>query len=69
MSDINRQYRATILMVTHDAVSASYADRVVFLRDGEIYTEIFKEEKSRRTFFEKILDVQGVMGGGRNDVC
>lgn len=69
MREINRQYKATILMVTHDAVSASYADRVIFLRDGEIYTEIFKEEKSRRTFFEKILDVQGAMGGGQNDVC
>lgn len=68
MGDINRQYKATILMVTHDAVSASYAERVVFLRDGEIYTEIFKEEKSHRAFFEKILDVQGAMGGIQNDV-
>lgn len=68
MRGINRQYGATILMVTHDAVSASYADRVVFLRDGEIYTEIFKEENPRRVFFEKILDVQSVMGGGRDDV-
>ena len=69
MQDINRRYGATILMVTHDAVSASYAGRTVFLKDGEVYTEIYKGEDSRRAFFEKIMDIQGMMGGGQRDVC
>ena len=69
MQDINRRYGATILMVTHDAVSASYAGRTVFLKDGEVYAEIYKGEDSRRAFFEKIMDIQGMMGGGQRDVC
>lgn len=56
-------------MVTHDAFSASYANRILFLRDGTIFTEIFKGSNSRRTFFEKILDVLTMTGGGVSDVC
>lgn len=59
---------ATILMVTHDAFSASYANRILFLRDGAIFAEILKGSDSRRVFFEKILDVLTMMGGGVNDV-
>ena len=59
---------ATILMVTHDAFSASYANRILFMRDGAIFTEIRKGGDSRRTFFEKILDVLTMMGGGMSDV-
>ena len=59
---------ATILMVTHDAFSASYANRILFMRDGAIFMEIRKGGDSRRTFFEKILDVLTMMGGGMNDV-
>lgn len=58
IQSINETLGATILMVTHDAFSASYANRILFLRDGTIFTEIFKGSNSRRTFFEKILDVQ-----------
>ena len=60
---MNAQLGATILMVTHDAFSVSYADRILFLRDGEIFTEILKGRDSRRTFFEKILSVLTMMGG------
>ena len=60
---INESLDATILMVTHDAFSASYANRILFLRDGAIFTEILKGSDSRRTFFEKILDVLTMMGG------
>lgn len=60
---INKELGATILMVTHDAFSASYANRILFLRDGAIFTEILKGDNSRRTFFERILDVQTAMGG------
>jgi len=63
MQSINEQLGATILMVTHDAFSASYANRILFLRDGVIFTEILKGNNSRRAFFEKVLDVQTAMRG------
>ena len=68
IQSINEDLGATILMVTHDAFSASYANRILFLRDGAIFTEIRKCGDSRRTFFEKILDVLTMMGGGMSDV-
>ena len=68
IQSINESLDATILMVTHDAFSASYANRILFLRDGAICTEILKGSDSRRVFFEKILDVLTMMGGGVNDV-
>lgn len=68
IQSINEDLGATILMVTHDAFSASYANRILFLRDGAIFTEIRKGSDSRRTFFEKILDVLTMMGGGMRDV-
>lgn len=64
MQSINEQLGATILMVTHDAFSASYAQRILFLRDGRIFTEILKGGNSRKEFFEKILDVITMLGGG-----
>lgn len=69
MQSINEQLAATILMVTHDAFSASYAERILFLRDGMIFTEILKGGNSRKAFFEKILDVLTMLGGGQSDVC
>ena len=68
MQSINEQLGATILMVTHDAFSASYANRILFLGDGVIFTEILKGQDSRKAFFEKILDVLTMMGGGQTDV-
>lgn len=69
MQSINEQLGATILMVTHDAFSASYAGRILFLRDGRIFTEILKGKNSRKEFFEKILDAITMLGGGQSDVC
>ena len=63
IQSINEMLGATILMVTHDAFSASYANRILFLRDGTIFTEIRKGSDPRRTFFNKILDVLTMMGG------
>ena len=68
IQSINESLDATILMVTHDAFSASYANRILFLRDGAIFAEILKGSDSRRVFFEKILDVLTMMGGGMSDV-
>ena len=69
IQSLNQEFGATILMVTHDAFSASYAGRILFLRDGEIFTEIVRGKEERRAFFEKILDVLTMMGGGINNVC
>ena len=68
LQSMNEQLGATILMVTHDAFSASYADRILFLRDGRIFTEIWKGKDTRKVFFEKILNVLTMMGGGVSDV-
>ncbi len=58
---------ATILMVTHDAFTASYARRVIFIKDGKIFKEIHKGECSRKEFFDKIIDVVTLLGGDLND--
>lgn len=63
MRDINNKLNATILMVTHDAFSASFCDRIFFLKDGKIFNEILKGDKSRKSFFDEILDVLTVLGG------
>ena len=60
---MNEEMHATILMVTHDAFSASYCQRILFLKDGEIFHEMFKGEKSRREFLNEILDVLALTGG------
>ena len=57
IQSINEQLRATILMVTHDAFTASYASRILFLKDGEIFMELRKGNDSRSDFFDKILNV------------
>lgn len=62
---LNKELTSTILMVTHDAFSASYADRILFLKDGSIFNEIRKGEKSRSTFYHEILDVLSLLGGER----
>lgn len=63
LSDINVSLHATILLVTHDAFSASYANRILFLKDGKIFNEILKGEKSRQGIYHEILDVLSVLGG------
>ena len=59
----------TILMVTHDAFTASYAERILFLQDGEIFMELYKGNDERNVFFKKILDVLTMIGGGKSHVC
>lgn len=61
---INEEFKTTILMVTHDAVAASYADRIIFLKDGSIYNELSKESSTRNAFFNRIMDVMIELGGG-----
>lgn len=66
--ELNKKREATILMVTHDAFTASYADRVIFIKDGWLYSEIRKGEKGRKAFFDKIIDMMSLLGGDFNDV-
>lgn len=65
---INEELSATVLMVTHDAFSASYAKRILFMRDGTIFAEILKGDDSRETFFERIVSILTMMGSGVSDV-
>lgn len=69
MQQINEQLCATILMVTHDAFTASYASRILFLKDGAFFTELRKGDDERNTFFHKILNVLTMIGGGQSHVC
>ena len=64
---LNKKLEATILMVTHDAFTASYASRVIFIKDGKIFNEIRKGNDSRKEFFDKIIDVVTLLGGDLND--
>ncbi len=63
MEGMNQNYDATILMVTHDAFAASFATRVIFLKDGQIFNEVRKGDDSRKQFFDRIMDVVTLMGG------
>lgn len=64
---LNEEKQATILMVTHDAFTASYSNRVIFIKDGKLFNEIRKGNQSRKEFFNKIIDVVTLLGGDLND--
>jgi len=64
---LNEYLIATILMVTHDAFTASYARRVIFIKDGRIFKEIHRGNDSRKEFFDRIIDVVTLLGGDLND--
>lgn len=68
MSRMNRDKKATILMVTHDAYSASYASRVLFLKDGKLFNELRKGRKARPEFYHEVLNVLALLGGDVSDV-
>lgn len=68
MTQLNQSMGATILMVTHDAYSASYAKRILFLKDGGIFNELLRGERTRAVFYHEILDVLALLGGDISDV-
>ena len=68
MDEMNEKMKATILMVTHDPLSASYCGKILFLKDGKIFNRIEKGDKSRREFYNEILDVLALLGGDTRDV-
>jgi putative ABC transport system ATP-binding protein len=63
-----REQNATILMVTHDAFSASYCDRIMFLRDGRLFHHLVRGGDSRKQFFDKIIEVVSLLGGDISDI-
>lgn len=67
METINRQENATIIMVTHDPIAASYCNRIIFIKDGQLHNQIQKGE-SRQSFFQQIIDVLSFLGGNAPNV-
>lgn len=67
LTKVNKERQTTIIMVTHDPIAASYCDRVLFIKDGEYFNEIYKEDL-RQTFFQRILNVLSLLGGNVNDL-
>ncbi|MED4781647.1 ABC transporter ATP-binding protein [Brevibacillus choshinensis] len=67
LKEINEQIKATVLMVTHDPFSASYCQRIVFIKDGRLFSEI-RRSTNRQAFFQQILDALSVLGGNFDDV-
>ena len=65
---LNQDLNATILMVTHDAFTASYAHRILFIKDGKIFTELVRGQDSRKEFFNRIMEVITLIGGDDNNV-
>lgn len=63
MKSLNEQDNSTILMVTHDALAASYCKRVIFIKDGELCKELHRGELTRKQFFQKIVDVMSAISG------
>lgn len=68
LENLNTELKATILMVTHDAFTASYSNRVLFIKDGKIFNELIKGNDSRKEFFNRIMDVVTLLGGDDNNV-
>ncbi|MCH3967486.1 MAG: ABC transporter ATP-binding protein [Atopobiaceae bacterium] len=66
--DLNEKLGATILMVTHDSFAASYCRRVLFIRDGKLFTELTRGDMPRRQFFDRIMQVVAMIGGEQEDV-
>ena len=64
---MNRSYQATVLMVTHDSFAASYTHRVLFIRDGRIFTELRRGASPRQEFFDRIMGIVAMMGGEGSD--
>jgi putative ABC transport system ATP-binding protein len=67
LEDLNRKLDATIVMVTHDAYVASFCRRVVFIRDGRVFTEVVRGDDARQAFFDRVMEVVAVIGGGEAD--
>ncbi|CEQ20522.1 ABC transporter ATP-binding protein [[Clostridium] sordellii] len=63
---LNKDLKTTILMVTHDSFTASYAHRILFIKDGKIFNELVRGSDTRKEFFNRIMDVITLLGGDEN---
>lgn len=68
LTELNERLSATILMVTHDAFSASYCNRILFIKDGQVFNELHRGTDTRKEFFTKILEVVSVLGGEQSEL-
>ena len=68
LETLNRDLSATILMVTHDAFTASYCSRILFIKDGRIFNELQRGTDSRKRFFDRIIEVVALLGGDSTNV-
>ncbi|MDS3888324.1 ABC transporter ATP-binding protein [Staphylococcus hominis] len=68
LEDMNKQFNSTIIMVTHDPSAASFAQRVIMLKDGDIHSDIHQQSKTKSTFYNEIIQLQSALGGVANDV-
>ncbi|MBW9152943.1 ABC transporter ATP-binding protein [Clostridium estertheticum] len=68
LENLNDKNKATIIMVTHDAFAASYCKRIIFIKDGKLFNEIYKGDKSRKDFYQNILKILSVIGGDTDDL-
>jgi putative ABC transport system ATP-binding protein len=68
MDDLNRELGATIMLVTHDPFAASYCQRILFINDGQLFTQLVRGDDTRKQFFDRIMAVLALMGGERSDV-
>ncbi|SDZ41279.1 ABC transporter ATP-binding protein [Bacillus sp. 166amftsu] len=66
LKKLNKEQQVTMMLVTHDPIAASYCDRIVFIKDGKFYNEIYCGE-NRPTFYQKIIDVLSLLGGNHNE--
>ena len=65
---MNKQFNATIVMVTHDPVAASYSNRVIMLKDGNIHSELYQGDDNNKEFYRNIIYMQATLGGVVNDI-
>ncbi|OPF69239.1 bacitracin ABC transporter ATP-binding protein [Staphylococcus hominis] len=68
LEDMNKQFNSTIIMVTHDPSAASFAQRVIMLKDGDIHSEILQQSKTKSKFYNEIIQLQSALGGVANDI-
>ena len=68
LESLNDSMGATILMVTHDAFTASYCHRILFIKDGKIFNELVRGTDTRKEFFSRIIEVVTLLGGDASNV-
>lgn len=64
---MNERFESTILMVTHDPAAASYSNRIIMLKDGQIYSELYQGDQDKQAFYKEVIQAQSVLGGVEYD--